>query len=600
MTDTARAAAGQLGLPLGGRTPWWGRPQAVLLRLEHGGTTAIIATLDMPALPRGLGPAVAAALGLPAEAVLLAPSGARPGLDPGAVPVPALAAALAGAARGLATALVPVQLHALDGHRWNLARLQAPATSAWGARLERRAKEFAGCRPDAALTRLGLERNGRDVPPGLPWERALVDARLTGFTVRAVATGKLVFVFAAVRASLPRGLRGARPATGPVQLARESARERIWRKERPGPEGPPQIALAAGISADAELDGQGDRAAATTMAEAWGQAVAAAALDPGAPLTGPLRAARVALVPAGAPVRDGAAHLPATPAPRGPVVRSDVTGWLAEAPAPRPEDGAAPATETEEGAPESPAPEDAAPEDAAPEDAAPEGPLAWAQLLDLGGRRIVALPAQLSTGLAGRVAEDTALVGPCGGFLGAMVTPREHDHGTVGGLAPWGRESGRWLLAQLPEALPPLLARASGVPETPETSGVPEAPGFPEDPATDAAPPATGREAVLRLRRHNPGPGQEPQLRLEVEWVGPPVDTVGPWLRLLRDGAPVLLGGVPVDDLHRAMLVESQPHAGTTRWRLRWSAPLPRRWSGRRFTAELGPWSTTTAPRALK
>ena len=535
-TTTLRAAAGRLALPLRGARPWWGRPQAVLLLLEHGDQTAILGTVDAPLVDDRLGPAVAELLGLPAAAVLLVPSGARPGplLDAeSAAPIVATAAALAETLR-------PARLFPLHGHRWKLSRLEDAAASTWGARQERRPSELEKSRPDAALARIVAARNGQDPAPGLPWVEGLVDAGIGGLVVEDCDTEKILAVFAALRSSLPAPASSHRPSSGPLAHARAEAARRLWRKQRGAS---PVVALTAAVSADSVLQVGGAPPAARSLAADLGRAVADAALESASGNVLPvpqLTGARAPLQPAGASVRDGAGQLPQAPAAPGPRQRS-LPGALGTLLAP-----------------------------------ALEG---HAQALQLGPLRLLALPGQLTTGLAQRIQDNTVLMGPSGGHLGAFCTAREHDRSRLQSLAPWGRESGRWLVEQQLGSAP-LVGRLQAQ-------------------SAHEPPTAKGRQPVLRLRRHTPGKGAPTELRVEVEWVGAPVEVAGPWLQLHREDEPLRWEGALVNDLEQDMMLESRPHADTVQWRLRWSLPLPRRWSGRLLSAELPPWGLRSEARKV-
>jgi hypothetical protein len=529
-----RAAASQQGLPLSGACPWWGRPLAQGILLEHDETILFIGILDVPSIDQERGPQVAAALGLDPAAVLLLPSGARPGPALGEAAV----ASLCDQARALAGQLRPARLRPLSGHRWRLAALADPAGSAWGARLERRSTELAGSRPDAALARLVEARNDRSVPPGLPWSEGMVDARFEGLLIEDRDEGTALAVLTTLRAALPAPARTDRPSAGPLHHARAVAARRLWRTTRTHP---PVVAITAAISADAALRCGTEPAEGRRLGEDLGRAVADAVGAAGAPLEDGLALGRAVVRPAAAPVRGGDGQLPPEPAPLG-----------------RPDRGL---------------PGDLGAAAALAEDVV-------VHRVVLGGRELRALPAQLSTGLASRVPPSVLLVGPTGGHIGAACTAREHDKSRLGPWCPWGREAGRWLLEQEPPTAPCPGALAPAEP-----------PPVP--------PPVPGRQAVLRLHRHTPGRSAPTTLRLEVEWVGDPVATTGPWIALHREDGPLLWEGAPVDDLHQTMLIESRPHGDSVQWRARWSLPLPRRWSGRMLTARLAPWGLETEPRKV-
>lgn len=403
-----QAAASQQGLPLAGARPWWGRPLAQGILLQNGANTLFISILDVPSVSAELGPQVAAALELDPAAVLILPSGSRPGPPVGAAAV----ASIAAQARALAGLLRPARLRPVSGHRWRLAALVDPVGSAWGGRLERRPAELAGSRPDAALARLVEARNGQSVPPGLPWAEGLVDARFEGLLVEDSDSGAALAVLAAFRAALPAPARSDRPSPGPLHHARAVTARRLWRTSRTPP---PVVAITAAVSADAALRCGTTSAEGRRLGEDLGRAVADAVAAAGAPLDDQLELGRVVVRPSGGPVRGGDGQLPLEAAPLSRPDRG------------LPGDLGAAAELTEE---------------------------VVVQRVVLGGRELRALPAQLSTGLASRVPPSVLLVGPTGGHLGAACTAREHDKSRLGPWCPWGREAGRWLLEQEPPTAP--------------------------------------------------------------------------------------------------------------------------------------------------
>ena len=579
---TLCAAACTVALPCSDAIPVWGRPQAQLIVLE-GDSVVVVGTLDSPVVPPGLAAGVAEGLGLPRSSVFLAPSGAAEGPErlrravgepegEGPSQDAVLIGRLVDAVRGLVGWLVPARLRTLAGHRWDIAGLTQPSVSTWGARLERRHNELEGTRPDAGLERLAAERNGARRPPNLRWDRALVDARLRGFVVQSVDDDAVLAVFCAVSATVPALWGGhGRVAGGIPQCAREAAQDQIMRKSR---RVVPVVALAAGVSADAELRAPsvgapksgpqtGPLPAARELGVTWGRAVAAAALAPGDVLTMACSSVLSSVKAAGAPVRDGASALPETGTVEGRASRSELAGLLAAM-----------------------------------------GPMIEQNIdgqgvvhgLDLGGLKLLGLPAQLTTGLAGRLPRELVLVGPTDGHLGGLATPREMDQGTIAAVCPWGREAGLWMVEQVnglvwtPLQSDPLKAVVVDADVSPVG----------DVQAADTPAPNEGfSPATLHLRRHQTPGGGEPMLRVEVLWVGDAVEVEGPWVSLHTDSGPLMYRGAPVDDLHRGFLIASQPHGTSTRWRARWSIPMPRRWTGRVLTAELSPWSQETEARTV-
>ncbi len=198
-------------------------------------------------------------------------------------------------------------------------------------------------------------------------------------------------------------------------------------------------------------------------------------------------------------------------------------------------------------------------------------------VLDLGDTRCLAVSGRLSEGMRLRLSADAQAVlsmGPVGGDAGTFATPREAHYRPR--LTPFGDEQGTWLVEKLSTITPQQGAPVGKVPAP--AAEIPTVEG------------AGGRVTLTMRRGKAEGRGQR-SLDFEARWsIGGALCPASSSPELVLCWAdekslePILMGGVPVDDLMRAFRVRIEDGQVTARLRL----PEPRRWTGRRVCLRVG------------